>query len=126
MFFYSKKSKGFFLFITVLIALIIFLVSSISSFPGIEKAGIDISLFYHFGVFFMFTFFLTLSLTNKKLDYKTILIILLVSLIYALSDEFHQLFVIGRFCDIKDVFTDFAGSIFSVIILKVLEKFKKL
>lgn len=122
---FNKKRK-FFLFMTLLIAVIIFLVSSISSFPIVEKIGFDISVFYHFRVFFMFTFFLTLSLINKKLDNKIILIILFLSLFYAATDEFHQLFVPGRFADIKDVLIDFAGSFFSVLLLKVLEKFNKL
>jgi VanZ family protein len=118
--------KIFYIIMTLIIAVIIFLVSNISSFPGIEKFGIDISLFYHFGVFFMFTFFLTLSITNKKLDNKTIAIILLISLAYALSDEFHQLFIPGRFCDVKDALTDFAGSIASVVFLKIINRFNRL
>lgn len=106
---------------TLLIAIIIFLVSSISSFPFIEKTEIDISIFYHFGVFFMFTFFLSLSLKSKNTNNKTILIILLISLAYAMSDEFHQLFVIGRFADVKDVLIDFSGSLCSALIFKVLK-----
>lgn len=121
---FSKK-RIFYLTITLIIAVAIFLVSSISSFPTVST-GFDLSTIYHFGVFFMFTFFLTLTLTNKRLNYKTILIILLISLAYALSDEFHQLFVPGRFADIKDLLTDFAGSICSVLIIKMLEKLKKL
>jgi hypothetical protein len=74
----------------------------------------------------MFTFFLSLTLRKNNLNKKTILIILLISLAYALSDEFHQLFVPGRFSDIKDVLIDFCGSILSVIMFKILEKFNKL
>lgn len=111
---------------TIIIAIVIFLVSGISSFPIIEKTGIDLSIFYHFGVFFMFAFFLSLTLIDKKLNTRTIIIILLLSLAYAMSDEFHQLFVVGRFADIKDVTIDFIGSIYSVLIVKTIEKWKKL
>jgi len=111
---------------TILIATVIFLQSNISSFPDIEKIGIDVSVFYHFGIFFMLTFFLTLSLIDKKIENKTIVIILLVSLAYALSDEFHQLFVVGRVCSLEDLAIDFTGSICSVIVVKALEKLKKL
>ena len=121
-----SKQRIFYIIITIILAIVIFLVSNISSFPILQKAGIDISVFYHFGVFFMFTFFLTLSLINKKLDNKTILIILLISLAYAISDEFHQLFVVGRVADIKDALTDFAGSISSVSVIKILERLKKI
>jgi glycopeptide antibiotics resistance protein len=120
------KRRIFYGLITLLIAIEIFLFSNISFFPGIEKIGFDVSILYHFGVFFMFTFFLTLTLINKKLDKKTILIILLISLAYSLSDEFHQLFVAGRFADVKDLLTDFAGSIFSVLTIKLIEKWKRL
>jgi VanZ family protein len=121
-----SKERVFYITITLIIAIEIFLVSSISSFPILQKTGIDISIFYHFGVFFMFTFFLTLSLINKKLDNKAILIILIISLAYAMSDEFHQLFVVGRFADIKDTLIDFAGSISSVSVIKIIERLKKI
>jgi hypothetical protein len=120
-----SRKKTFYIVMTILIAIVIFLFSSISSPIG-EKTGLNLASFYHFGVFFMFTFFLLLAIKNGKLNTKTILMILFLSLIYAASDEFHQLFVPGRFADIKDVMIDFAGSILSVIILKILEKFNKL
>jgi VanZ family protein len=120
-----SKERIFYIAMTLIIAVVIFLVSNISSFP-VVGTGINLSIFYHFGVFFMFTFFLTLSITNKKLDNRMITIILLISLIYAITDEFHQLFVPGRFSDIKDILIDFFGSLLSVISLKIISKFKKL
>ncbi len=121
-----EKKRKFFLFMTLIIAIVIFLFSSIPSFPFAEKAGFNLATFYHFGVFFMFTFFLSLTLINKKINNKMILIILLISLIYSISDEFHQLFVPGRFASIKDILIDFTGSLFSVLSIKSLEKFNKL
>lgn len=126
MYSYLEKNRKFFLFMTLLIALEIFLFSTISSFPIGEKTGLNLATFYHFGVFFMFTFFLSLTLINKKINNKTIIIILLISLIYALSDEFHQLFVPGRFCSLKDILVDLAGSLLSVLFIKILDKFNKL
>jgi VanZ family protein len=120
------KAKIFYIIMTFIIALVIFLASSITSFPIIEKTGIDLSIFYHFGVFFMLTFFLTLSLINRKISNKTIIIILLISIIYALFDEVHQLFVPGRFCNIKDMSIDFAGSLVSVLVIKIIEKLKRI
>ncbi len=119
------KGKIFYIVITILIALEIFLFSSISSPIG-EKTGFNLATFYHFGIFFIFTFFLSLSLKKGKINNKTILIILLISLIYAISDEFHQLFVPGRFCSIKDILIDFAGSLFSVLSIKSFKRFNKL
>lgn len=116
------KERVFYLIVTVVIAIVIFLVSSISSFPIVETKGFDLSIIYHFGAFFMFTFFLTLMLTNKKLDSKIIIIVLLISLIYSLSDEFHQLFVPERFADVKDVTIDFIGSLCSILLIKLIKK----
>lgn len=116
------KERVFYLIVTVVMAIVIFLVSSISSFPIVETKGFDFSIIYHFGSFFMFTFFLTLTLTNKKLDSKIITIVLLISLVYAFSDEFHQLFVPGRFADVKDVTIDFIGNLCSVLVIKLIKK----
>jgi len=110
---------------TVLIALEIFLFSNISTPIG-ENLGFSLATLYHFAVFFMFTFFLSLALINKRLDNKKIWIILLISLAYALSDEFHQLFVPGRFSSLKDVIIDLIGSTLAVLTVKILEKFKKI
>jgi len=120
-----NKERIFYLIMTLLIALVIFLFSNIS-FPIGEKTGLNLAIFYHFGIFFMFTFFLSLTIKNKKFDNKTTFIILLISLVYAISDEFHQLFVPGRFYNIKDILIDFAGSLLSVLTLKVIEKFNKI
>lgn len=119
------QKKKFYAIITLLIALEIFLFSNIPSPIG-EYVGFNLATLYHFGIFFMFTFFLSLTLIHKKLSNKTILIVLLISIFYAMSDEFHQLFVIGRFASIEDILIDFAGSLLSILILKIIWKFKKL
>ncbi len=43
-------------------------------------------------------------------------IVLLVCLIYAVSDEFHQIFVDGRSGEIRDVCLDFGGAIIGVLL----------
>jgi len=119
------KEKVFYAIMALIVAILIFLVSNIPS-PTQEITRFNLSTIYHFGVFFMLTFFLTLTLVNKKFNNKILLIIMLVSLIYAISDEFHQLFVMGRFTSISDVLTDITGSLFSILILKIPEKLNKL
>ena len=110
---------------TILIAVIIF---SFSTIEGTEegKGNIILSTIYHFGIFFMFSFFLLLTIKNKRLDKRTILIALLISLTYAISDEFHQLFVSGRFASLKDVLIDFAGSVSAVLLINKIDKINKL
>jgi VanZ family protein len=57
--------------------------------------------------------------TLKEFKVKDILYYsLLICYLYALSDEFHQLFVIGRSGEFKDVIIDTLGSILAIIIFK--------
>jgi len=119
-----SKERIFYIVMSLLVALVIFLFSNIPSPTG-ENTGLNLATVYHFGIFFMFTFFLFLSLKRKKIENKTILTVLFISLAYAFSDELHQLFVPGRFCSLRDVFIDFAGSVFSVLILKIIYKFNR-
>ena len=43
-----------------------------------------------------------------------------ISFIYALSDEFHQSFIIGRTATIRDVFFDLSGIFFGLLVLSIL------
>jgi VanZ family protein len=118
------KERLFYILMTLLVAAVIFYSSTIQTTAG-EKTGLNLATLYHLVAFFMFTFFLSLSLKSEKVDLKTASIILLISLAYAISDEFHQLFVIGRFATVKDVLIDFAGSVFSLLVIKSTELLNK-
>lgn len=54
---------------------------------------------------------------NRK---KVVLYAALICLVYAISDETHQLFVPGRAGQIRDVFIDFSGSMTSLGIIYFL------
>ena len=45
-----------------------------------------------------------------KINYKYLIICVLFCLIYSISDEVHQIYVLGRSCQIKDVIIDTIGS----------------
>lgn len=47
---------------------------------------------------------------------------LFLSLFYALSDEFHQMFVIGRTATIRDTFFDLVGIILGLLIINIILK----
>ena len=51
---------------------------------------------------------------------KRIAVALLFCILYAISDEFHQLFVPGRGAQVKDVLIDSAGAVVGIIIYSLL------
>lgn len=64
----------------------------------------------HVGVYFILGI-LIISFISEFMDinYKSILISIGITLLYACSDELHQLLVVGRSGEIKDVFLDVVG-----------------
>lgn len=66
----------------------------------------------------------------EKLSFRlSLLFSALLCLLYAVSDEFHQYFVPGRSCQLRDVSIDFSGAVFgialSVLIIKLTGKRRK-
>lgn len=108
--------------ITLVLAIEIFLFSTIKTTAG-SGSGLNLALFYHFGIFFMFSFFLFMFIKGKeKPKIKHILIAFIISIIYAVSDEAHQLFVPGRVFSIKDIIIDSLGSLSSILICSKISK----
>lgn len=121
-----ENNRFFTISITGLIAITIFILSSI---PGTATQGLGIrglSIIYHFMIFFLFNLFLLISIIGKrKIKSKYIIISILVSFVYAILDEIHQLFTIFRNASIGDVITDLFGILFSTIIYLYLKKIKQ-
>lgn len=118
-----KKRQKFFFVLAILTGIFIFIISSIQFPPGAAKTRfIDLSVVYHFGVFFMFSLFLFLS---GRFEKKFIFVVLIISLSYAGLDELHQYFVPNRTCDIFDLATDFAGSLTSFLLVGFLKVIRK-
>lgn len=86
------------------------------AFP-VRKAA-HFSLFAVLGViaFWNLSFFDKLSLKAKSL------ISIGFSSLYAATDEFHQLFIEGRSGELRDIFIDTAGAIFSISILLIVRQ----
>lgn len=78
----------------------------------------------HFTIY-MILGILTISLL-KEYDIKNrkqIIIAILICLLYATSDEIHQLFIPGRSGEIKDVLIDTSGSTLGILIInKIIKK----
>ena len=60
----------------------------------------------------------------KSFGLKSFLAII-ICILYATSDELHQLFVMGRSCELRDVFIYSLGSVSGIIIYNLIEKNKK-
>lgn len=111
--------------ITILIAIIIFYISSLT-FEGISKERqINLTILYHFFAFAGLCFFLNISLIKgKKQNKKFILTAIILSIIYAISDEIHQLFIPTRNGSFSDVLIDSLGIICSGIFYSLRLKIK--
>jgi VanZ family protein len=91
------------------IAGFIFYMSSLTFGPGESVPNIA-TIFYHFFVFFWLGFFFSVVLVKGRVSSaRFIMIAAIISLVYALSDEFHQLFVPSRSCSFFDFMVDSAG-----------------
>ena len=68
--------------------------------------------------------FLLISLVKeyRQVDIKALLIALLIAILYACSDEIHQLFVSERSGKFTDVLVDSIGIIIPLIIVKVFRR----
>lgn len=80
----------------------------------------------HFGVYFVLGFLVinALVISNRprntwsKLD--IFLIGMLISVLYAISDEVHQLFIPGRSGELRDVLLDSLGSLTGIVCMFIL------
>ncbi len=78
--------------------------------------------FAHFSLYFLMgilSFLAIVSYKRIKLSLR-FLFSYVFSVLYAVSDEIHQLFVPGRSCELRDVFIDSCGIILSLIIIFIV------
>lgn len=96
------------LLLFIIIGIFIFYVSSLPSDP-IPGIGFPYkAMVYHVGVFFLFAFSGCMYLSRgRSVDWM--MVALLFSFVYAVSDEVHQLFVPGRAASLGDVGIDILG-----------------
>lgn len=121
---FEKHSK-ISLIITILIGIFIFYMSSLTFAAGVPGPEFRFkSVAYHFLIFLLFSFFLLITLLKGK-KINLFLLAIIISIIYAISDEFHQLFVPGRYCALSDILTDSAGILFAGLLYSLRLKFKK-
>ena len=96
----------------VLVGLFIFWLSSQTG-PQLKQVGLDKDEVHILGHFWMF-FVLSICLYRAS---KNPFIAVLLSVIYAVSDEYHQTFVFERSASIKDLFNDTLAAFFAAILI---------
>ncbi len=73
----------------------------------------------HFLEYCAFTFSLFFALSFSFNRFRPVVTVI-ISALYAATDEIHQLFSDGRACDIKDFFVDSAGAVLTVAVLVII------
>lgn len=93
----------------------------IAIFLHMEKYHGFIRKLAHFSIYFALGFTSFMAIVNtKKFNKKPFLPTLIFCLLNACFDEFHQLFILGRSGQVKDVFIDCMGAILCICILSRL------
>src|SRR3989338_7628956 len=118
---YNKLSWS----ITLIIAIMIFYISSLTFSPGAGK-GYDVKpIIYHISAFFFLEFFLLISLIKGKSE-KLIPISIIMAILYGISDELHQYFVPGRNLSPSDIFLDAIGISFASLLYFISIKYREI
>jgi VanZ family protein len=114
MFKFLEKKPVIPLIFLVIAAISIFYISSLQ-FPQSKPGFSIISILYHFLTFFWLSFFLLIFFVRGK-NISLIIPSIILSLMYALSDEVHQLFVPTRACSFSDFIVDSFGILLAALI----------
>ena len=81
--------------------------------------------FAHFTEYFILSLLILNVIKDYKvIDYRWLIFTMIMCILYAISDESHQLFVDGRVGRAADVLIDSSGSLFALICYKIVKKFK--
>ena len=87
----------------------------------VDRAQPIIRKMAHFSIYTLVGILIMTFISTYKLClWKKFGISILVGLIYAISDEYHQSFVPGRSAEIRDVLIDTTGVMFGIIIVLVI------
>ncbi len=113
--------------LTTLYMAIIFYFSSLSYFPPGTLPAVKISdlikhavLYFGLGILFLLSY-KSLKSTKKK----ALILAILSSILYGISDEIHQLFIPNRVCSFADIIANSVGAFIGAgLIYLIRKKFK--
>ena len=100
------------------------LIYNIFNISDTEKVSFIVRKCAHVSEFFILGI-LVINLVSKYNVKHIYLISFIICVLYSSSDEFHQLFVPGRSGQVTDVFIDMIGTIFSLLVMYLFNKFRK-
>lgn len=125
--------KNISLILLILWMIFIFVMSSFNANESSNQSGIIVnfissifnisdtkllSLIIRKGAHFTEYFILGILSINYVIKYKkNIIYSYLICILYAISDEIHQIFVSGRSCQITDIFIDSVGAIIGITLI---------
>ncbi|MBS3066529.1 VanZ family protein [Candidatus Pacearchaeota archaeon] len=120
-----NKEESYALIIAFIIAITIFIGSSIV-FPSLQGiGGLNLkSTTYHFSIYFFLCAFFLLALSPKGNLSNNVLVVVL-SFLYAASDEIHQLFTPGRSFSYWDIFVDLFGILLAALLYSIFRLWQK-
>lgn len=103
--------------------LIVNIISNIFNINNLDTLSFIIRKLAHFSEYFILG--ILVCNTIKQHNKKTYIAII-ICILYALSDETHQIFVSGREFKLLDIFVDSVGSLLGILVYKyVLDKINK-
>ncbi len=95
--------------------------SKIADFSYITQLESTIRKIAHSTVFFVLSVLVSLSLLASGIKGVRVLIIsIMLSVLYAFADEFHQFFVPGRATEMADIFLDVLGTVLGTVLVLVI------
>lgn len=110
--------------VTIVIAALMFYISSLEFGTGSGSGGSINAILYHLVAYFFLALFLNFSLVKGK-NTKFIFIAILIAIIYGITDEIHQLFVIGRSGAVTDVILDTVGIFLAALFYYTYLQYRK-
>lgn len=72
----------------------------------------------HFAVYFILGILVLFTLKEYGIKKDLIYYSILICFLYAVSDEIHQLFIVGRSGEVKDVILDTFGSVLAILFFR--------
>ncbi len=113
------KYKSVFILPILLYSGVIYYLSNQSKLPMPDLGIFSWDKLLHFSAYFIYGILMQIAVigaASKKTQKNQIFIVILLSSLYAVSDEIHQSFVPGRDADIFDVLADLFGALTSLLL----------